>query len=275
MNTPFQRAKKLTEHGQGAIEYLGIATLVAVVIAALVATPIAPSVGKGLELVTCKISHLSATNVAYSPIETNLTTEQCPLSSPNNTGQKNSGQKNTFTSTPQQNHTTKQNPVAGTPADVSPQGFHGPFVEGDDGYIYDSNGDRVPYSNSSRRPDYGDHQVEDVWTQSRNQQLDDIKNGDLPVDENGFVPTQLDDDQMYVMDINGNWRDVTWKPGQSRAGKWDMGHKAGHEYRKTYKQYMDGSISKEQFLEIYQDPTNYKVEDPQRNQSHVDEDKSG
>ncbi|MGX6451656.1 HNH/ENDO VII family nuclease [Brevibacterium paucivorans] len=168
----------------------------------------------------------------------------------------------------------KDGPVKGEPVDVSPQGFDGPFVKGEDGYVYDSDGNRVPYSNKKRRPEYGEGQVEEVWKQSRDQQLKDIKNGDLEVDQNGFVPTKLEKNEIYVIDVDGNWRSVKWEPGQSRGGKWDMGHREGHEYRKTYKDYMSGKISKEEFLKTYQDPKNYKVEDPKRNQSHVDEDKS-
>ena len=168
----------------------------------------------------------------------------------------------------------KENPVKGEAVDESPQGFDGPFVKGKDGYVYDGEGNRVPYSNKKRRPEYGEGQVEEVWKQSRDQQLKDIKNGNLEVDQNGFVPTKLEKDEIYVIDVDGNWRSVKWKPGQNRGGKWDMGHREGHEYRKTYKDYMSGKISKDEFLKTYQDPKNYKVEDPKRNQSHVDEDKS-
>lgn len=168
----------------------------------------------------------------------------------------------------------KDSPVKGERIDVSPQGFDGPFVQGKDGYVYDGDGNRVPYSNKKKRPEYGEGQVEAVWKQSRDQQLEDIKNGDLEVDQNGFVPTKLEKDEIYVIDVDGNWGSVKWKPGQSRGGKWDMGHREGHEYRKTYKDYMSGKISKDEFLKTYRNPKNYKVEDPKRNQSHVDEDKS-
>lgn len=168
----------------------------------------------------------------------------------------------------------KEGPVKGEPADVSPQGFEGPFVKGEDGFVYDGDGKKVPYSNPKKRPKYGEGQVEDVWKRSRDEQLEDIKNGDLKKDKNGFAPTELKEDEIYVVDIDGNWRSVRWKPGQSRQGKWDMGHLPGEEFRKTHKDYMSGKISREEFLEIYQDPDNYKVEDPKRNQSHVDEDKS-
>lgn len=167
-----------------------------------------------------------------------------------------------------------EGPVKGEPVDVSPQGFDGPFVKGKDGYVYDGEGNRVPYSNSKRRPSYADGQVEEVWKQSRDKQLEDIKNGDLEMDDNGFVPEKLEKDEIYVRDIDNNWRSVKWKPGQNRGGKWDMGHKTGHEFRKTHSDYMNGNISKDEFLKEYADPNNYKVEDPKRNQSHIDEDKS-
>lgn len=168
----------------------------------------------------------------------------------------------------------KEGPVKGESADVSPQGFEGPFVKGEDGFVYDGDGKKVPYSNPKKRPKYGEGQVEEVWKRSRDEQLEDIKNGDLKKDKNGFAPTELKEDEIYVVDIDGNWRSVRWKPGQSRQGKWDMGHLPGEEFRKTHKDYMSGKTSREEFLEIYQDSDNYKVEDPKRNQSHVDEDKS-
>lgn len=165
-------------------------------------------------------------------------------------------------------------PVQGEPIDVSPQGFEGPFVKGKDGYVYDSDGNRVPYSNKKRRPSYGKGQVEKVWKRSRDEQLEMIEKGKLPADENGFIPTELKENEMYVLDVDGNWRSVEWEPGEPRSGEWDMGHKKSHEYRKSYEKYMSGKISKEDFLNEYRNPDNYKVEDPKRNQSHVDEDKS-
>ncbi|WP_396653007.1 GH-E family nuclease [Microbacterium resistens] len=37
------------------------------------------------------------------------------------------------------------------------------------------------------------------------------------------------------------------------------------------KQYLSGQISRDDFLRRYRDPDRYRVEDPLRNQSHVDE----
>lgn len=331
MRTLLLRVQKSRQKGQGTLEYLGIAVLIAVLIAGLVTVPVGDAIGKGLRGVICKINHSATAPAPYSgndvqpvdhtpdlaatiavPRSVQIVAGDCPYAtgekspgkqsadntntstqtnasgqngatnSANNTKEastskksdKKSDSKDSSTSKNKSDSGKKKGPVNGTPIDVSPQGFEGPFVKGDDGFVYDSNGDRVPHSNSRKRPAYGDGQVEAVWKASRDQQLKDIENGDLEVDENGFVPTKLKPNEMYVIDIDGNWRSVTWKPGQSRQGKWDMGHRAGHEYRKTYKDYMDGKISKDEFLKIYRDPDNYKVEDPKRNQSHVDEDKS-
>lgn len=300
------------QKGQGTIEYLGIAVLISVLVGALVTFPIGDRIGQAIEATACKVFHSaqgsdSRTSVkAYGPptvatitaTPVDLVAGDCPLAqkyfagdgegsddggsedSGGGSGSDDSSRSYSDTKDGDSNDSGKddepehENPVKGEPADVSPQGYEGPFVRGKDGYVYDNEGNRVPYSNPDNRPEYGEHQVEDVWTQSRNQQLEDIKNGDLPVDENGFVPTELEDNEMYVRDIDGNWRSIKWKPGQSRGGKWDMGHKAGDEFRKTHKRYMDGEISKDEFLEIYRDPENYKVEDPSRNRSHKDEDKS-
>lgn len=47
-----------------------------------------------------------------------------------------------------------------------------------------------------------------------------------------------------------------------------MGHKPGKEYRKLHKQYMDGKISKDNFLEEYRNPKSYHPEMPSTNRSH-------
>ena len=329
MSTLLSRTKKLAQKGQGSIEYIGIAVIVAIVIAGIIATPIGSMMSNGLGRIICPIFHESpfkaSASVNSDPIPAlaatiaspahegavELLANDCPLlsedgknsaeaksakgkSSDSKKSDKSSGKKSGNSSGKSKDSGKKSGskgdskkdskdssksgkkdgPVKGEAVDVSPQGFDGPFVKGKDGYVYDGEGNRVPYSNKKRRPEYGEGQVEEVWKQSRDQQLKDIKNGNLEVDQNGFVPTKLEKDEIYVIDVDGNWRSVKWKPGQNRGGKWDMGHREGHEYRKTYKDYMSGKISKEEFLKTYQDPKNYKVEDPKRNQSHVDEDKS-
>lgn len=329
MSTLLSRTKKLAQKGQGSIEYIGIAVIVAIVIAGIIATPIGSMMSNGLGRIICPIFHESpfkaSASVNSDPIPAlaatiaspahegavELLANDCPLlsedgknsaeaksakgkSSDSKKSDKSSGKKSGNSSGKSKDSgkksgskgdskkdskdssksDKKEGPVKGEPADVSPQGFEGPFVKGEDGFVYDGDGKKVPYSNPKKRPKYGEGQVEDVWKRSRDEQLEDIKNGDLKKDKNGFAPTELKEDEIYVVDIDGNWRSVRWKPGQSRQGKWDMGHLPGEEFRKTHKDYMSGKISREEFLEIYQDPDNYKVEDPKRNQSHVDEDKS-
>lgn len=46
-----------------------------------------------------------------------------------------------------------------------------------------------------------------------------------------------------------------------------MRHKPGHEYRKLHKDYMDGKITKEEFMTSYRDPNNYQPESPSENRS--------
>jgi len=46
-----------------------------------------------------------------------------------------------------------------------------------------------------------------------------------------------------------------------------MGYRPGHEYRKLHKDYMDGKISKNEFLKRYRDPKNYWPESPSANRS--------
>lgn len=143
-------------------------------------------------------------------------------------------------------------------------------------YGYDGNGDLLPYANE--RPKYTEKQIEDVWTKSRNDQLEAIRSGTLDLPEPGA-------DRMWVrtvddaaegpgvhVDAKGHkWREVEWRPGQSREGLWDMGHVSDAKYSKLRDKYLSGEISKEEFLEEFHDANNYRVEDPLRNRSHVDE----
>jgi len=58
---------------------------------------------------------------------------------------------------------------------------------------------------------------------------------------------------------------------KSRNGQWDMGHKPGEEYRKLHKDYMDGEITKGEFLDRHRDPNNYHPENPGSNRGHQHE----
>ncbi|MBV1927970.1 MAG: HNH/ENDO VII family nuclease [Gammaproteobacteria bacterium] len=101
---------------------------------------------------------------------------------------------------------------------------------------------KKPYSDPKNRPKYADDQVKAVWDNAKQQ------------DGNVYAPN------------TGEL--LEWDKAISRAGQWDMGHKPGHEYRKSHKDYMDGKISKEEFLNSYRDPNNYQPEYPSTNRSH-------
>ncbi|WP_082798696.1 DUF6443 domain-containing protein [Chryseobacterium cucumeris] len=101
-----------------------------------------------------------------------------------------------------------------------------------------------PYAKS--RPSYGKDQVEKVWESNKK------KNGTVVDPNTGEVLT---------------W-DKSVKPRS-----WDMGHKKGHEYKKLHKDYMDGKISKEKFLEEYRNPNNYRPESRNANRSRKYEQK--
>jgi hypothetical protein len=99
---------------------------------------------------------------------------------------------------------------------------------------------------SASRPSYGKNQVEDVWEAAKQ------KNG-------------------KVYDPNTG-EELVW----SKEGKrnWDMGHKPGKEYKKLHKDYMDGKITKDEFLKEYRNPQNYQPESQAANRSRKYEKKS-
>lgn len=105
-----------------------------------------------------------------------------------------------------------------------------------------------PYANPKSRPKYANDQVQKVWDAAKQS-----------------------DGKVY--DPNTG-EELTWDPDKSRAGQWDMGHKPGNEYWRLHEDYMDGKISKEEFLEKYRDPDNYQPESPSANRSHRWEDTS-
>jgi RHS repeat-associated protein len=94
-----------------------------------------------------------------------------------------------------------------------------------------------PYSNS--RPSYGKNQVNDVWTAAKQ------KDG-------------------KVYDPNTG-EELIWNTSGKRS--WDMGHKPGKEYWRLHKDYMDGKITKEKFLNEYRNSKNYQPESPSSNRS--------
>ena len=143
-------------------------------------------------------------------------------------------------------------------------------------YGYDENGDLLPYANE--RPQYTKEQIEEVWTNSRNDQLKQIREGKLDLPEPGAdqmwvraLDDAADGPDIHVDADGGKWRKVEWRPGQPRDGVWDMGHISKAKYSKLRDQYLSGEIDTKEFLRRYRDASNYRVEDPMRNRSHIDE----
>ena len=121
-----------------------------------------------------------------------------------------------------------------------------PLTGSPDSFGYDSHGDLLPYAN--HRPSYTADQVREVWEAAKDA-----------------------DGEVWVMGPDGNPVRVEWEPGQPRQGVWDMGHQSDRPYRDLREDYLSHRISREEFLEAYHDPDNYRPEDPSRNRSHVDE----
>lgn len=149
-------------------------------------------------------------------------------------------------------------------------------------YGYDENGNRLPYAN--HRPSHTNEQIKETWDLSREEQIKQIEKGelkllDVPDDEK--IPGK---DEIWVQkpdDAEGpgihfdsegrKWAKITWEEGQDREGLWDMGHVPGREYKNLREEYLSHRITEEEFLREFRDPNNYRVQDPSRNRSHVDE----
>ena len=97
-----------------------------------------------------------------------------------------------------------------------------------------------PYATS--RPSYGKNQVEMVWENAKD-----------PVTGKVYDPSGAE---------------ITWDRTKPRNGQWDMGHIPGQKYSEVHQLYMDDVISKEEFLEWYKNPRNYRPELPGTNRSH-------
>ena len=95
-----------------------------------------------------------------------------------------------------------------------------------------------PYAH--HRPKYAKGQVEEVWRRA--------------MDKDGIVKDP------YTNEI------LVWDGKSPR--NWDMGHVRGKEYKDLHKRYMDGKISKEEFLREYRNPDNYVPQSRYSNRSH-------
>ncbi|MBF9350457.1 hypothetical protein HA138_11800 [Mycobacteroides chelonae] len=163
-------------------------------------------------------------------------------------------------------------PISDHPAPANAD--HSSVTPDADGPRLDMEGNPLKYLNGNR-PDYGPNQLIDVWGLSREEQIADIRGGKLDLPEPG-------PDQQWVRlhptgPIGDDWtvenghRLIEWQDGDSRTGLWDMGHVGGNEYAKLRDQYHDGLITFRDFIDEYRDPENYRVQDPYRNRSHIDE----
>ena len=95
------------------------------------------------------------------------------------------------------------------------------------------------YMNS--RPSYAAGQVEQVWENA--------------IGTDGKV-------------IDPTGQEIPWDQSQPRNGQWDAGHIPEEKYSVVHEDYMSGKITKEQFLEWYRDPTNYRPELLSTNRGH-------
>ena len=105
----------------------------------------------------------------------------------------------------------------------------------------DKQSTKKPYAKS--RPPYGKKQIEAVW--------------DANVDPETGMAT----------DPTG--ANITWDKTVPRMGQWDMGHKPEHKYSDYHGKYMNGEISKEEFLKVHRNPDNYRPELPNTNRGHL------
>ncbi|MEW4239540.1 HNH/ENDO VII family nuclease [Priestia aryabhattai] len=109
-----------------------------------------------------------------------------------------------------------------------------------DEVVKNGNVSKEPYSSS--RPSYGKGQVEQVWENAKD-----------PINGKIYDPSGVE---------------IGWDKSKPRNGQWDMGHIPGEKYSDIHELYMNGTITKKEFLEWYRDPANYRPELPSTNRGH-------
>lgn len=64
--------------------------------------------------------------------------------------------------------------------------------------------------------------------------------------------------------------ELTWNRFKNRDGQWDMGHIKDQSYAQLKKRFLDGEISRKQFLDENNNPVNYRPEgrSPNRSRRH-------
>jgi len=70
---------------------------------------------------------------------------------------------------------------------------------------------------------------------------------------------------------NGQFLDPN--TGQPIEGKYDIGHKTGHEYRTALAEAEEQGLSQEEFNDLQNNPDILQIEDPSSNRSHAFEQK--
>ncbi|MFI3077514.1 GH-E family nuclease, partial [Streptococcus suis] len=104
------------------------------------------------------------------------------------------------------------------------------------------NGDEGNKAYKNSRPKYAKGQVDEVFKNAQKS-------------NNGKV-------------IDPSGKEIIWDKTKPRNGQWDMGHIPGEKYSEMHKKYMDGHISKEEFLKWFRNPKNYRPELPSTNRGH-------
>jgi HNH/ENDO VII superfamily nuclease len=61
--------------------------------------------------------------------------------------------------------------------------------------------------------------------------------------------------------------ELIWDATKTRTGQWDMGHLPGKSYEQLRQRFINGEISRTQFLDEYNNPLNYRPEAPSPNRS--------
>ena len=97
-----------------------------------------------------------------------------------------------------------------------------------------------PYAKS--RPSYAKGQIEKVWENAKDHLTGKV-----------YDPTG---------------KEIIWDRTKPRKGQWDMGHIPGEKYSEVHELYMNDVITKEEFLEWYRNPDNYRPELPSTNRGH-------
>lgn len=75
-------------------------------------------------------------------------------------------------------------------------------------------------------------------------------------------------------DSHGRVRDPITGRYMSKNNDWDMGHKPGYEFAKHQKSAEERGISRQQFINEYNNPDHFRPELPSSNRSHRGEDKT-